>query len=273
MDQVRGGRRPPPIRLHTVKPYPLVEEMLAFGNFEMVPPKYMREKGDAHFALNPVGTGRYRFVEWKKGDRLVLEANEQYWAGALTPAGGSRNIRRTARPRPSFRCCGWRRSPLGGRPSRRHYVDYPHGVNEGAVSTPTFTTRQFNAAITWAELDWFRSLWPGPLLVKGIMSVEDARRAVEHGAEAIVVSNPRGSPGRLSPQGGRGAARDRRRRRRPGRGDPRRRRPARHRRGQGGRAGSPRLHDRTAFNYGLAAAGEAGVEQALASLNRQTCGR
>lgn len=70
------------VRLHTQKPYPLFEEMLAFGNFEMVPPRYVREKGDAHFALNPVGTGPYRFVEWKKGDRLVLEANEQYWGGA-----------------------------------------------------------------------------------------------------------------------------------------------------------------------------------------------
>jgi peptide/nickel transport system substrate-binding protein len=73
---------PGTVRIHTVKPYPLVEEMLAFGNFEMVPPKYVREKGDGHFALNPVGTGPYRFVEWKKGDRLVLEANDQYWRGA-----------------------------------------------------------------------------------------------------------------------------------------------------------------------------------------------
>ncbi len=70
------------VRLHTTRPYPLVEEMLAFGNFEMVPPRYVREKGDAQFALSPVGTGPYRFVEWKKGDRLVLEANEQYWHGA-----------------------------------------------------------------------------------------------------------------------------------------------------------------------------------------------
>jgi peptide/nickel transport system substrate-binding protein len=48
----------------------------------MVPPKYTREKGDAQLAVNPVGTGPYRFVEWKKGDRLTVEANEQYWGGA-----------------------------------------------------------------------------------------------------------------------------------------------------------------------------------------------
>lgn len=73
---------PHTVRLHTHKPYPLVEEMLAFGNFEMVPPRYVKEKGDAQLAVNPVGTGPYRFVEWKKGDRLTLEANEQYWGGA-----------------------------------------------------------------------------------------------------------------------------------------------------------------------------------------------
>jgi hypothetical protein len=38
------------VRLHTHKPYPLVEEMLASGDLSMVPPKYVREKGDAHLA-------------------------------------------------------------------------------------------------------------------------------------------------------------------------------------------------------------------------------
>ncbi|MGH7264727.1 MAG: ABC transporter substrate-binding protein [Candidatus Rokuibacteriota bacterium] len=69
-------------RLHTHKPYPLVEERLASGNLGMLPPKYVREKGGAALAVNPVGTGPFRFVEWKKGDRLVLEANEQYWKPA-----------------------------------------------------------------------------------------------------------------------------------------------------------------------------------------------
>ncbi len=45
-------------------------------------PKYFQEKGAAHFALNPVGTGPYKFVRWVKDDYLLLEANEQYWRGA-----------------------------------------------------------------------------------------------------------------------------------------------------------------------------------------------
>jgi peptide/nickel transport system substrate-binding protein len=70
------------VRIHTTKPYPLIHEILTFANFGMVPPKYVKEKGDAHFARNPVGTGPYRFVEWRKGERTVVEANERYWKGA-----------------------------------------------------------------------------------------------------------------------------------------------------------------------------------------------
>jgi peptide/nickel transport system substrate-binding protein len=70
------------VRILTHKPYPLIQEILTFGNFGMVPPRYIKEKGDAHFARNPVGTGPYRFKEWRKGEHLVVEANAQYWKGA-----------------------------------------------------------------------------------------------------------------------------------------------------------------------------------------------
>jgi L-lactate dehydrogenase (cytochrome) len=44
-------------------------------------------------------------------------------------------------------------------------------------------------SVDWDDLAWFRSLWPGPLAIKGIMTAEDARRAVSEGIEAIIVSN------------------------------------------------------------------------------------
>lgn len=47
----------------------------------------------------------------------------------------------------------------------------------------------FDATVTWEDLDWIRDLWKGPLVVKGIMRVEDARLAAMHGADAVVVSN------------------------------------------------------------------------------------
>ncbi len=70
------------VRIVTHKPYPLIQEILTFGNFAMVPPRYLRDKGDAAFARHPIGTGPYRFKEWRKGEQLVVEANEQYWKGA-----------------------------------------------------------------------------------------------------------------------------------------------------------------------------------------------
>jgi isopentenyl diphosphate isomerase/L-lactate dehydrogenase-like FMN-dependent dehydrogenase len=47
----------------------------------------------------------------------------------------------------------------------------------------------FDPSVTWNDLDWLRGLWRGPLLVKGILSAEDARLAVLHGADGIIVSN------------------------------------------------------------------------------------
>ncbi len=42
---------------------------------------------------------------------------------------------------------------------------------------------------TWADIDKLRALWPGHLLVKGVMRPEDAIRAVEHGADGVIISN------------------------------------------------------------------------------------
>src|SRR3990172_4314269 len=61
------------VRITTNKPYPLIHEILTFGNFGMVPPRYVKEKGDAHFARNPVGTGPYRFVQFRKGEGTGIE--------------------------------------------------------------------------------------------------------------------------------------------------------------------------------------------------------
>jgi L-lactate dehydrogenase (cytochrome) len=47
----------------------------------------------------------------------------------------------------------------------------------------------FDPTMTMADLEWVRSCWPGPLIVKGIQSVEDARRMTDAGVEAIVLSN------------------------------------------------------------------------------------
>ena len=45
------------------------------------------------------------------------------------------------------------------------------------------------AVVTWEDLRWLRQLWPGPIMIKGVLHWEDAKRAVDEGAAAIVVSN------------------------------------------------------------------------------------
>ncbi len=49
--------------------------------------------------------------------------------------------------------------------------------------------KQFDPAITWKDIEWVRSLWPGKLILKGVLDAEDARHAAATGADAIVVSN------------------------------------------------------------------------------------
>jgi L-lactate dehydrogenase (cytochrome) len=58
---------------------------------------------------------------------------------------------------------------------------------EGTVAQ--LVNRLFDPSVTFDDLAWLRSRWDGPLVIKGIQTVEDARLAVEHGADALVVSN------------------------------------------------------------------------------------
>ena len=45
------------------------------------------------------------------------------------------------------------------------------------------------STVAWADLGWIREVWRGPIVIKGVLTADDARRAVDEGAEAIVVSN------------------------------------------------------------------------------------
>jgi len=58
-----------------------------------------------------------------------------------------------------------------------------------AVGGSTIVPQMFEPTITWADVAWIRRHWPGKLLIKGVLSLEDARRAVETGCDGIVLSN------------------------------------------------------------------------------------
>src|SRR5256884_2141802 len=53
----------------------------------------------------------------------------------------------------------------------------------------TWTATQFDTTLNWKDVDWIRSIWPGKLILKGILDVEDANEAAKTGAQAMVVSN------------------------------------------------------------------------------------
>jgi L-lactate dehydrogenase (cytochrome) len=53
----------------------------------------------------------------------------------------------------------------------------------------TWIAENFDRSVTWKDLDWIRAEWDGPIVIKGILDLADARDAVKAGAQAIVVSN------------------------------------------------------------------------------------
>jgi L-lactate dehydrogenase (cytochrome) len=57
------------------------------------------------------------------------------------------------------------------------------------ISIARFAAEQYDFSVDWSHIDWCRARWNGRLALKGILTAEDARLAVEHGADAVIVSN------------------------------------------------------------------------------------
>jgi L-lactate dehydrogenase (cytochrome) len=62
-------------------------------------------------------------------------------------------------------------------------------VDQELTTVARVADRLFDPALTMADLAWLRELWDGPVVVKGILTPEDARRVVDRGADAVVVSS------------------------------------------------------------------------------------
>jgi L-lactate dehydrogenase (cytochrome) len=52
-----------------------------------------------------------------------------------------------------------------------------------------YVNSQFDQSVTWKDIEWAKSIWGGPVALKGILDPEDAKTAVDHGADALIVSN------------------------------------------------------------------------------------
>ena len=75
------------VRFVTKQPWPNLVDSASLTNSLIMPAKALKEIGPAKLAEKPIGTGPFKFVEWRRDERLVLERNQDYWQG---PADVSR---------------------------------------------------------------------------------------------------------------------------------------------------------------------------------------
>ncbi len=59
----------------------------------------------------------------------------------------------------------------------------------GGSGLAAFVAKQFDASLSWSDFDWLCSITSLPILVKGVVRADDARKAVDHGAAGVIVSN------------------------------------------------------------------------------------
>lgn len=84
----------------------------------------------------------------------------------------------------------WTLSFLRSEPIRfANVVGAEAGDGSSPVDLAEYINSQFEPGLSWTDVDWLRSLWPGPIIVKGIQTVADALLAVDAGVDAIALSN------------------------------------------------------------------------------------
>ena len=98
----------------------------------------------------------------------------------------------------------------GGLPNMLNIVSPERGVLKVRDAHTTIS----RTAFCWDDMPWIRALWRGPIAIKGVLTSDDARKAVDHGAAAVVVSNHGGRQPRWCSIVSECVARNRRSRRR-----------------------------------------------------------
>jgi L-lactate dehydrogenase (cytochrome) len=85
---------------------------------------------------------------------------------------------------------GWTWAFVRGEPIRfANVVGREVGDGASPVTLSEYINTQFDPALSWDDVDWLRSVWEGPLVVKGVQTVEDAVLAAERGVDAVALSN------------------------------------------------------------------------------------
>ena len=76
-----------------------------------------------------------------------------------------------------------------GRPMTMGNLEPVLGANAALSDLMGWVGQNFDSSVTWKDVEWVRSQWPGPLVIKGILDPDDARECIANGANGIVVSN------------------------------------------------------------------------------------
>lgn len=152
------------LQLYMIRDRAFLKEMLAIG----------RDAGCSVLLLTvdlPVSGSRYRDTR----------------SGLSVPASARASIRRFCQ---SITKPAWTWNVgINGRPHSLGNLEPVLGANTGLEDYFGWIAANFDPSINWADLDWVRGQWPGPIVIKGILDPDDGRAAVEHGADGIVVSN------------------------------------------------------------------------------------
>lgn len=110
-----------------------------------------------------------------------------YRAGLSSVPGTGAGSRRIAQvlARPAW---GWDVA-IHGRPLTLGNLEPLLGSGAALQDLMGWVASNFDSSVTWKDVEWVRSQWDGPLVIKGILDGEDARAAAENGVDGIVVSN------------------------------------------------------------------------------------
>lgn len=105
-------------------------------------------------------------------------------------AGGTPFQRQLSRLMQAANCPGWVWDVgVNGRPHTIGHVSSALGRNAGIDDYWVWMARNFDASVTWSDVEAIRASWPGKLVIKGVLDVDDAREAARVGADGLVVSN------------------------------------------------------------------------------------
>ncbi len=104
--------------------------------------------------------------------------------------GGAGWTERLAKAWELARHAGWLLDvPLGGRPLTFGNLARAVPSARSLEAMKGWVDAQFDPAITWRDLGWLREQWPGNIVIKGVLDVDDAKAATDIGASGVVVSN------------------------------------------------------------------------------------